>query len=137
MARDNDNGINRHLEEFRAKGGGSRQRTVRVLGDKLGRYGAPFQKEHLVFEDEHEGPQAVDIVQTGTCGFGHTIDDKVRAAGVCEIAGEVLCSTEGCMLQCIRCGAVVCRRHGRTYGERTYCNRCRWAAYWRIFWRLD
>ena len=129
--------MDRQIEEFRSKGGGSRQRTMRVLGGKLDRHGAPFRREHLQFEDEEEGPQVVDIVETATCSFGHTTDDKVRVAGICEIGGEVLCSTEGCLSQCSYCGAVVCRRHSRTYGEKTYCLRCRWVHYWRTFWRLD
>ena len=81
---------NRLLGEFRRKGGGARQTTLRVLGDKLDRYGALFQKEHLLFEDAREGPRSVDIVQTNTCSFGHTIDDKIRVAGICDIGGEVL-----------------------------------------------
>lgn len=131
-----DDGMERQIEEFRRKSGGSRQRTMRVLGGKLDRHGAPFHREHLQFEDEDEGPQVVDIVQTATCSFGHTIDDKVRVAGVCEIGEEVLCSAEGCLFQCSYCGAVVCRRHSRTYGDKTYCLRCRWVYYWRTFWRL-
>jgi hypothetical protein len=136
MAQQQD-GMDRHLEEFRSKGGGSRQRILRVLGGKLKRNGTPFHKERLQFEDEQEGPQTVDLVRTGTCSFGHTIDDKVRVAGICEIDGEVLCSTEGCLLRCVHCGAVVCRRHSRTYAERTYCRRHRWVHFWRKFWGVD
>jgi hypothetical protein len=124
--------------EFRRKGGGSRQTILRLLGGKLDREGAVFHKERLQFEDEKEGPRIVDIVQTNTCSFGHTIDDKVRVAGICEIGGEVLCSTEGCMLRCTYCGAVVCRRiHSSTYGDKTYCQRHKWIHYWRMFWRLE
>jgi len=122
--------------EFRRKGGGSRQTILRVLGGKLDKNGSPFRKEHLQFEDEKEGPRVVDVVQTSTCSFGHTIDDKIRVAGICEIGGEVLCATEGCMRQCV-CGAVVCRRHSRTFGEKTYCRPHIWIHYWRMFWRLD
>ena len=129
--------LDQQLEDFRQKGGGSRRSTLRVLGGKLDGQGAPFHKEHLQFEDEDEGPRAVDIVQTSTCSFGHTIDDKIRMAGVCEIGGEILCSTPGCLLQCIRCGAAVCRRHSSTYGDKTYCRSCRWSYWWRVFWRLD
>jgi len=125
------------LRELRQKGGGSRRSILRILGNKLGPHGAAFHKEQVQFEDEREGPRSVELVETGTCAFGHTIDDKVRMAGVCEIGGEVLCSTPGCMLQCVHCGGVVCRRHSRTYGDKTYCNRCRWVHYWRTFWRLD
>jgi len=132
-----DHGINQHLDEFRRKGGGSRQRVLRVLGSKLNRNSAPFHKERLEFEDEQEGPQTVDIVQTGTCSFGHTVDDKVRVAGICEIGGEVLCSTDGCMHQCEYCGAVVCSRHSRRYGDKTYCQRHIWVHYWRKFWRIE
>jgi len=129
--------INRLLRELRRKGGGMRRSTLRVLGGKLDARGAPFHKEHVEFDDEREGPRSVDLVETGTCSFGHTVDDKVRVAGICEIGGEVLCSTPGCLLQCTHCGAAVCRRHSRTYGEKTYCIRCRWVHYWRTFWRLD
>ena len=79
----------------------------------------------------------MDIVQTGTCSFGHVVDDKVRVAGICEIGHEVLCSSEGCALQCVHCGAVVCCRHSRTYDERTYCRRCKWRHYWRVFWMIE
>ncbi len=129
--------MNRLQNEFRRKGGGSRQTTLRVLGGKLDKDGMPFRKEHLQFEDDKEGPRTVDVVQTGTCSFGHTIDDKVRVAGICEIGGEVLCSHEGCMLQCIHCGAVVCHIHSSMHGDKTYCSRHRWVHYWRMFWRLD
>jgi hypothetical protein len=125
------------LEEFRARGGGARRRTLRVLGGKLGQRGAPFHRESLVFEDDVEGPQTIDLVETRTCSFGHTVDDQVRVAGICEIGGEVLCSTEGCLRHCRHCGAVVCRRHSRTYGELTYCTRCRWHHYWRRFWGIE
>jgi hypothetical protein len=126
----------RLLAEFRRKGGGSRQSTLRVLGSKLERNGAPFSKERLEFEDA-DGPRTVDVVETGTCSFGHVVDDKVRVAGICELGGEVLCSTEGCMLRCDHCGAAVCHQHGQTRGERTYCSRHRWIHLWRLFWRLN
>jgi len=137
MAKKRPANIERLLRELRRRGGGARHRILRVLGGKLDRHGAVFHKEHLQFEDPREGPQVVDIVETGTCSFGHTIDDKVRVAGICEIGQEVLCSADGCMFQCIHCGAVVCRLHSRTYGEKTYCRRCLWVHYWRKFWRLD
>jgi hypothetical protein len=123
--------------EFRREGGGSRHTILRTLGGKLDKNGSPFRKEHLQFEDEKEGPRIIDVVETSTCSFGHTIDDKVRAAGICEIGEEVLCSTEGCLLQCVFCGAVVCRSHSSTYNGKTYCSRHRWIHYWRLFWRLD
>ena len=132
-----DHEIDRHIEEFRRRGGGSRQSTIRALGGKLGRHGASYHKERLLSEHEEEGPQTVEIVETSTCSFGHTIDDKVRVAGICEIGGEVVCSMEGCTHQCVRCGAVVCRRHSRTYGEKTYCTRHSWIHYWRKFWGLE
>jgi len=125
------------LREMRRKGGGSRHSILRVLGGKLDPRGAPFHKEHVQFEDEREGPRTVDVVETGTCSFGHVVDDKVLVAGICELGGEVVCSTAGCTFVCVHCGAVVCRRHARTYGETTYCNRHRWVHYWRAFWRLD
>ena len=128
--------IDQLLQELREKGGGSRQSTLRVLSGKVDRHGAPFRRESLQFEDEAEGLRTVDVVETRTCAFGHTIDDKTRVAGICQICGEVLCSSPGCMSQCVRCGAVVCRRHGRTYGEVTYCRSCRWVHFWRLFWRL-
>ncbi len=129
--------IDRLHSEFRRKGGGSRQTSLRVLGGKLDKNGSAFHKEHLQFEDDKDGPRILDIVQTSTCSFGHTVDDKVRVAGICEIGQEVLCSTNTCKLECIYCGAVVCRVHSRTYSDKTYCNRHKWIHYWRIFWRLD
>ncbi len=137
MAKQKRNKLDLLRSEFRRKGGGSRQTTLRVLGGKLDKDGMPFRKEHLQFEDDQEGPRTVDVVQTGTCSFGHTIDDKVRVAGICEVGGEVLCSNEGCMLQCVHCGAVVCRIHSSTHGDKTYCSHHTWVHYWRIFWRLD
>lgn len=127
----------RLLSEFRRKGGGARQTVLRMLGEKLAKDSAPFRKEHLQFEDDRDGPRTIDVVVTGTCSFGHTVDDKVRVAGICEIGGEVLCSSEGCLFQCVRCGAVVCRRHSSTHDENTYCQRHLWIHYWRMFWRLD
>ncbi len=124
------------IRELRRLGGGARNTVLRVLGGKLDRHGAPFHKEHVETQHPEDGVVTVDMVETGTCSFGHVIDDKVRVEGICEIGGEVLCSTEGCMLRCDRCGAAVCRRHSRTYGERTYCLRCRWHHYWRLFWRV-
>jgi len=129
--------IERLLRELRRRGGGSRQSVLRILGGKLDRHGAPFWKKHLEFEDPREGPRTVDVVQTNTCSFGHTIDDKVRAAGVCEIGHEVLCSIPGCLLQCTNCGAVVCRRHARTYGQKTYCRNCSWLYFWRKLCGLE
>lgn len=129
--------LDRLLRQFRRQGGGARQTVLRVLSGKLPRDGAAFHKERLEFEDDQEGPRTVDIVETGTCSFGHVIDDKVRVAGICEIGGEVLCSTEGCMRRCVQCGAVACSRHSSIYGEQTYCQRHRWIHYWRLFWRLD
>lgn len=129
--------IDRLHSEFRRKGGGSRQTTLRVLGGKLDKNGSPFHKEHFQFEDERDGPRTVDVVQMGTCSFGHTIGDKVRLAGICERGDEVLCSVEGCMLRCVHCGAVVCRVHSSTSGDKTYCQRHKWVLYWRMFWRLD
>lgn len=129
--------LDRLHREFRRKGGGSRHTSLRVLGGKLDKNGSAFQKEHLQFDDDKDGPRTLDVVQTSTCSFGHTIDDKVRVAGICEIGNEVLCSMEGCVLQCSHCGAVVCRVHSRTYGDKTYCNRHKWIHYWRIFGRLD
>jgi len=135
MAKKTD--IDQSIEDFRSKGGGSRHTIKRVLGGKLDKNGAPFHKENMQFEDENEGARIVDVVQTGTCSFGHTVDDKIRVAGVCEVGGEVLCSTEGCMLQCVECGAAVCRRHGTIYRDKAYCQRHKWIKYWRMFWRLD
>jgi len=129
--------IEQFLRELRRKGGGAHQSVLRVLGCKLGEHGAAFRKEHLEFEDPKEGPRAVDIVETNTCSFGHTIDDKVRAAGVCEIGREVLCSMPGCLLQCANCGAAVCRRHAKTYGQKIYCLNCSWVYFWRKFWGLE
>ena len=131
------NPIDSLYNEFRRKGGGSRHTTLRILGGKLDKNGAPFRKEQLQFEDDKDGPRIIDVVQTSICSFGHTIDDKVRVAGICEIGGEVLCSTEKCLLQCIYCGAVVCRIHSSTYGDKTYCQHHKWIHYWRLFWRLD
>ncbi len=119
------------------KSGGSQQTTIRQLGGKLRPGGAPYWKHHGTFEDDDGNPHVMDIVLTGTCSFGHTVDDKVRVAGVCEIGQEVLCSEEGCMLRCRHCGAVVCRRHSRTFGESTYCQRHTWIHYWRKFWGLE
>jgi hypothetical protein len=128
--------MNNLRNEFRRRDGGARHTTIRALGRKIDRYGAPFFKEHFEGEDERDGVRVTDIVETGTCFFGHTVDEKVRVAGICEIGGEVLCSTEGCMRQCAYCGAVVCRRHSRTFGEKTYCRRHIWVGWWRTFWRL-
>ncbi len=129
--------IKRLQDEFRRKGGGSRHTVLRALGGKLDKNGLPFHKERFQFDDERDGPCIVDVVQTSTCSFGHTIDDKVRVAGICEIGNEVLCSTDGCKLECCHCGIVVCRAHSKTYGDKTYCNRHKWIHYWRTFWRLD
>ena len=119
------------------KRGGSRQTTAREMAGKLTPRGAPYWKERVTYEDDDGNPATAEIVRTGTCAFGHSVDDKIRVAGVCEIGQEVLCSTEGCMLQCVHCGAVVCRKHSKTYGEKTYCHRCRWVHYWLVFWRLE
>ena len=129
--------MDRLRDEFREKGGGSRHTIMRVLGGKLDKNGTPFHKENVQFEDENEGARIVDVIQTSTCSFGHTVDDKIRVAGVCEIGGEVLCSTENCLLRCVHCGAVVCRVHGSIYHDKTYCQRHKWIKYWRMFWRLD
>jgi len=128
--------MNRLRDEFRHWGGGSRHTTLRILGEKLDRYGAAFNKEQFQFEDERDGVRIVDVVESGTCSFGHTLDEKVRVAGICEIGGEVLCSTEGCLRLCVHCGAAVCSRHSRTFAEKTYCRRHVWIHYWRSFWRL-
>jgi hypothetical protein len=129
--------IDRLRSEFRRKGGGSRHTTLRALGGKLDKDGCPIHTERFQFDDERDGPRIVDAVQISRCSFGHTIDEKVRVAGICEIGDEVLCSTKGCKLECIHCGAVVCRVHSRTYDDKTYCNRHKWIHYWRMFWRLD
>jgi hypothetical protein len=129
--------MNNLRNEFRRKGGGSRHTALRVLGGKLDRYGVAFNREQFHFEDAKDGARVIEVAECGTCSFGHTVDDKVRVAGICEIGGEVLCSTEGCMRQCVHCGAVVCRRHSRTFGEETYCRRHMWVHWWRAFWRLD
>jgi len=129
--------LKRLCSEFRRKGGGSRHSTIRTLGGKLKTNGNPFHKEHLQWDDERDGPRSADVVETGLCAFGHTVDDKNRVVGVCDIGGEVLCSVEGCKLQCVHCGAVVCHRHSSTYGDKTYCQHHRWIHYWRLFWRLD
>jgi len=117
--------------------GGSQQTSVRELGGKLKPGGAPYWKVHATFEDEDGNPHVMDIVVTGTCSFGHAVDDKVRVAGICEIGREILCSEEGCMLRCRHCGSVVCRIHSRTFGENTYCRRHLWMHYWRKFWGLE
>lgn len=128
------------IREHHRRGGGARQSVVRVLGDTLDRHGPAFRKEHLEFEDAH-GPRVVDVVETNLCSFGHTIDDKVRVAGTCQMPGcnAVLCSTAGCLFVCSRCGAVCCRRHSIVSGDKAYCSSpsCRWLYYWRLFWRLD
>ncbi len=119
------------------KQGGARQTTARELGGKLEPGGAPYWKEHVAYEDAQGNPHVIDLILTGTCSFGHTVDDKVRVAGICELGREVLCSEEGCMLQCRHCGSVVCRLHGRTFGKHTYCRRHVWVHYWRRFWALE
>ena len=129
--------IKRMIRRHRRLGGGIRQTTLRVLGGKLDKHGATYKKVHLEHDHDEDGPTVEEIVEDGLCGFGHTIGEKGRVVGVCEIGEEVVCSMEGCALQCVRCGAVVCRKHSRTYGEKTYCRRCRWVYYWRLFWRLD
>ena len=125
------------LEEFRKKGGGLRRTSQKVLGGKLEAGGQAFLKEHFEFDDGDEGPRTIDVAEVPTCAFGHTVDDKVRVAGICEIGGEVLCSVQGCLQQCVHCGAVVCRTHSSTYGNKTYCISHRWIHYLRLFWRLD
>jgi len=129
--------INRFRSEFRRKGGGSRHTVMRILGGKLDKDGSAFHKEHYQFEDNKDGPRILDVVQTSTCSFGHTVDDKVRVAGICEIGNEVLCSMEGCALNCVHCGSVVCRVHSSTFDGVTYCRKHIWIYYWRVFWRLD
>jgi hypothetical protein len=124
-------------ELLRLPGRVGRKRTIRILAGKLDKNGAPYLKEHIVLENDQEGLLTVEIVETRTCSFGHTIDDQTRVAGICEIGSEVLCSREGCMLKCVTCGAVVCCRHSKTYGEKTYCSR-HWPLYWwRKFWGLE
>jgi hypothetical protein len=129
------------LREHRARGGGSRQTTRRILAGRLTPGGDAYRREHLASDDPLDGPHVTDVVLTNTCSFGHVLDDKVRPAGVCEIGGEIVCSADAggqvCMQICACCGAVCCRRHSRTYGSRTYCLRCRWVGLWRTFWRLD
>jgi len=85
------------LEEFRKKGGGLRRTSQKVLGGKLEAGGQAFLKEHFEFDDGDEGPRTIDVAEVPTCAFGHTIDDRVHVAGVCEIGGEVLCSVQGCL----------------------------------------
>ena len=128
--------INSLLRTFRQRGG-SRQTTARQLGGKLTHTGTPYWKEHITYEDDDGNPSVADIVRTGTCHFGHAVDDKVRAAGICQIGHEVLCSEEGCMLRCRHCNMVVCRLHSRTYGEVTYCTKHIWVHYWKKFWALE
>ena len=128
--------MDRILRIFR-KRGGARQTTVRELGGPLKARGTPYWKEHISYEDENGNPHVVDLVRTGTCSFGHTIDDKVRAAGICQVGQEVLCSEEGCLLRCRHCGDVVCRLHSLSFGEIIYCQRHIWVHYWKLFWALE
>ena len=126
------------IQELRRAGGGVQQTVLRILGDTLGEHGAAFLKRHVEYEGP-DGPCVVDAVETNFCSNGHAVDDKVRVAGTCQTCKAILCSTPGCLLVCSRCGAVCCRSHCVISGEKVYClNRgCRWAYYWRLFWRLD
>jgi hypothetical protein len=129
--------IERLISEFRRKGGGSRRTIIKAVGGKLDKGDSAFHQEIMQLDDERDGPTTIEVVQTRTCSFGHTVDDKVRVTGICEVGGEVLCAMKNCMLQCVHCGAVVCRVHSTTYGDKTYCQKHKWIHYWKMFWRLD
>ena len=115
----------------------TRKTIVRVLGEKLGRNSPAYLRENLVLDNERDGLHTIDFGEIPLCGNNHTITDQVRIKGRCEMCDMLLCSQDGCALQCVVCGAVVCRRHSKTYGEKTYCSRHWPIHYWLKFWGLE
>ena len=121
---------------------GTRLTTTRLLGGRATDDGVIFTRERIQTEDDAGNAREVEVFDARMCGFGHIIDQDVRASGVCQICGELLCTTPGCASRCYLCGAACCAQHrvspdlgnGATV---TYCSRCRGRHWWRIFWGLQ
>ncbi len=111
--------------------GGTRQRSVRVLGDSVENGGIVYQKETIETEDQ-TGITTVEWLETRRCSCGHVIDQQTSLAGICSICGKTVCSAEGCAHRCQKCGVLVCRRHARVYGSKKDPVYCRYHSY--IFW---
>ena len=128
------------LDELNASGG-SRVTTIRLLGERSAHRGVLFQREHLEFEDADGNARQADVYLGHYCTTGHLLDQQVRAVSLCALCGAIMCSTPGCAATCSVCGESCCPVHRSTYdlgnGKTvTYCSRCSWRHFWKLWWGL-
>jgi len=111
-----------------------RMTTVRVLDPASTAKGVLSSHDHLE-GDTPDGPRQIDVYAAGSCSCGCLFDKETRPTGVCG-CGKVVCAD--CARQCTFCHAVCCSdcRVEYTVGDKelTYCPRCRWRHYWRLWW---
>ena len=113
------------LLELLRQTGGTRQSTVRVLGDVVTSDDMVYEQE-VVETETPEGIRTVQWYSTRRCSCGRAIDQNNALTGVCTSCGQTVCAADGCSHRCRRCGRVICRRHACVYGEETYCRRHSW-----------
>jgi len=118
---------------------GTRTTTVRLLGGRATEDDTLFLHEHIETEDDEGNLRLVDAYDTRLCGFNHLLDQQVRPTARCHICDTLMCSMEGCTGWCSVCGSACCARHRITHTLRdgtdiTYCSRCHWIHWWRLWW---
>ena len=105
----------------------TRSTVIRAVEGRVSSDGVAFIKEHMEFvEPDMVTTRTVDFVSARTCEFGHLLDEKNRLVSTSSCCGAMTCSVEGCSLNCIRCGASLCRRHASVYADgEVYCASCK------------
>ena len=140
-----EHGVEDYLELLNQRPG-TRVTTVRTLGHRASDDGIAFVHEHSETADEQGTARQIDIYAGRMCTAGHVLDQQVRVTGLCAVCSAVLCSSEAggptaCSKSCCVCNSPVCSAHRSTFDmgkdrSVTYCSRCRWRHYWRLWWGL-
>lgn len=110
--------------------------TVRILDPESVAKGILSRHEHLE-GDTPDGPRQLNVYAAASCSCGCLFDKETWPAAVCR-CGKVMCTV--CTGQCMCCRAACCSACRVTYkvgdAELTYCLRCRWKHYFRLWWGL-
>lgn len=116
---------------------GTRVTTVKLLDPVSAGKGVLSRHEHVETEDDDGNLRQIDAYHATLCNFGHLLSREVQPKGICRICGRLMCSLEGCEGRCSACGVACCANHRVTHKvhetEVTYCVRCRW-RHWIKLW---
>ncbi len=104
----------------------TRSTVIRAIEGRVSTDGVAFIKEHVEAMEPDNTIHTIDFVSARECDFGHLLDEKNRLVSRASCCGALTCAEEGCSLNCVRCGASLCRRHASIYADgEVYCASCK------------